>query len=732
MTLIAVVLVIINAGATCAAEYLLRQVPPAQMGPTDSNGSFSVSPAAMDVDYDGQTAFDAAANGDFPLVVLLWGMAMAVQPQPADLLAARDRAGNSLAHYAAAGGSDTCDTMHFLMQQMQASGRQQTLLDAKNDAGETPLMRAAHAGNMRLADTLLRSGYVDLLAQDARGNTAAHHAAAQGHLWMLHFLLEAEQRRNNALASQGKEVEIETLGGYSKQHRTVLHYACMSEYKPMVQYLLTRGFDANEADAEGKTCLDVAKERNLLWLEDLLTGKAQAADPPTHMRKTRGIVAVLHGALLLAILATSYWLVWWLALPLILIVLWKSLSAFRQPGHGHSHGGHSHGSALKNLANMHPSKRDVVVALNVSLEQIEQGPTAASIARSKKIKNETSVGLHTLTRPQPESAMGIWMAWVGLFTLLYIELWVDSKYKDFTNSHTIFMGITGGAEVVFLAVWARLAFLYPTDPGSITTYEQDVKAMLEGASRAEAPDMTKFCRTCLVKKPIRSKHCGQCGVCIARHDHHCAWINRCVGYDNHRLFFSFLLTHCIVLGIYAALAILVLSDATHDLHAERMKSEGSRSSNSLSAMDVWTEIPSLVSKHLLVIIVLLWSFMAFVALAMMLNQHINNIEKNLTINEQMNWRRYAYMTQPPSTGSKDSKSDKQPAPRAMSNPFDRGFKANVTEFFFHSGSSAVNYHQVFTVPARGIGVTSPVTTASVEMSSTSEDQGEKTDASNNV
>lgn len=94
----------------------------------------------MDVDYDGQTAFDAAANGDFPLVVLLWGMAMAVQPQPADLLAARDARGNSLVHYAAAGAEDTCDTMHFLMQQLQASGREQTLLDAKNDAGETPLM----------------------------------------------------------------------------------------------------------------------------------------------------------------------------------------------------------------------------------------------------------------------------------------------------------------------------------------------------------------------------------------------------------------------------------------------------------------------------------------------------------------------------------------------------------------------------------------------------------------
>ncbi|GMF44848.1 unnamed protein product [Phytophthora fragariaefolia] len=684
----------------------------------------------MDVDYDGQTAFDAAANGDFPLVVLLWGMAMAVQPQPADLLAARDARGNSLAHYAAAGDEDTCDTMHFLMQQMQASGRDQALLDAKNDAGETPLMRAAHAGNLRLAQTLLRSGYVDLLAQDARGNTAAHHAAAQGHLWMLHFLLEAEQRRNAALASTDQHGQTTTLGGYSMQHRSVMHYACMSEYKPMVQYLLTRGFDASEADAEGKTCLDIAKARNLLWLEDLLTGKAKAADPPTHMRKTRGVVAVLHGALLLAILSTSYWLVWWLALPVILIVLGKSLSAFRQQGHGHGHGGHSHGAAPKSTASLHPSKRNAVVAFNVSLERLEEGPTETMAARSKKVKNETSVGLHTLTRAQPESAMGIWMAWVSLFTMMYIVLWLDSSYKDFRDTHAIFLGITGGFEVVFLVVWAKLAFFCPTDPGMITTYEQDVKLMLEKATRAEAPDMTKFCRTCLVMKPIRSKHCAQCGICIARHDHHCAWINRCVGYTNHRLFFGFLILHCIVLGVYVALSILVLSDATHELHAERVKTDGSGNIDSLSAMDIWVEIPSLISKHLLVIMVLVWALMAFAALAMMTNQHINNIEKNLTINEQMNWRRYAYLNQPPASGAKGDKKGKKSASGPMSNPFDRGFKMNVVEFF-HSGSSAIDYRKVFTVPIPGGSVTSSVTTTSVEMSA-SEAVGESTDASNIV
>ncbi|KAG7394053.1 hypothetical protein PHYBOEH_005879 [Phytophthora boehmeriae] len=677
----------------------------------------------MDVNYDGQTAFDAAANGDFPLVVLLWGMAMAVQPQSVDLLAAKDKSGNTLAHYAAAGGTDTVDTMHFLMQQMQASRRENLLMDARNDAGETPFIRAAHAGNLRLADTLLRTGFVDLMAQDKQGNTAAHHAAAQGHLWMLHFLLEAEQRQKIAASSAQQPVQPTTLGGYCHKRRNVMHYACMSGYKPMVQYLMTRGFEAKEADADGTTCLDVATQRNLRSLQDLLTDKVKASDPPTHMRKTRGMVAVLHGAPLLAILATTYWLVWWISLPLIVVVLWKSLSAFRQP-HGHGHGGHSHGAApKKNNANLHPSKRNVSVAPNVSLEGLAARSMAPDQENSKKKKSRdpASVGLHTLRKPQPETAMGIWMAWVGLFTMMYIVLWADPTYRDFSHSHAIFLGITGGVEVVFLLVWFRLAFFCPTDPGTITTYEADVKTMLEQAGRAETPDATKFCRTCLVMKPIRSKHCSQCGVCIARLDHHCAWINRCVGYGNHRSFFVFLLLHFTVLIVYAVLAALVLADATHDLHAERVKSEGSSSgtNDSLSAMDVWVEIPSLVSKHLLIIMVLLWDVMAFGAITMMVNQHVNNIEKNLTINEQMNWKRYTYLTQPNSKSKSDEgkKPDAASVEPTLSNPFDQGFRKNIAEFFFRSGSAAVDYRQVFALPLRDSEISSPVGSSAMSTSS---------------
>uniref|UniRef100_M4BWZ2 Uncharacterized protein n=1 Tax=Hyaloperonospora arabidopsidis (strain Emoy2) TaxID=559515 RepID=M4BWZ2_HYAAE len=93
---------------------------------------------------------------------------------------------------------------------------------------------------------------------------------------------------------------------------------------------------------------------------------------------------------------------------------------------------------------------------------------------------------------------------------------------------------------------------------------------------------------------------------------------------------------------------------------------------------------------------------------MMMVQQLNNIEKNITINERVNWRRYAYMTQGAANASQYSEGSKPTADVTMSNPFDRGLKSNMLEFFFRTSGSAVNYHEVFSPPGRNADITSPV------------------------
>eukprot|EP00913_Durusdinium_trenchii_P012961 g12170.t1 len=57
----------------------------------------------------------------------------------------------------------------------------------------------------------------------------------------------------------------------------------------------------------------------------------------------------------------------------------------------------------------------------------------------------------------------------------------------------------------------------------------------------------KFCATCNIFRPPRSKHCSFCDNCILRFDHHCTWLGNCVGLYNYRYF---------VVLIYAATIFL--------------------------------------------------------------------------------------------------------------------------------------------------------------------------------
>uniref|UniRef100_A0A7M5V2J9 Palmitoyltransferase n=1 Tax=Clytia hemisphaerica TaxID=252671 RepID=A0A7M5V2J9_9CNID len=134
------------------------------------------------------------------------------------------------------------------------------------------------------------------------------------------------------------------------------------------------------------------------------------------------------------------------------------------------------------------------------------------------VKNSLAVGMYLATKSY-------------LFSSLFLYFW---PLLQTLQIHVVFWTNTTLVTYFFVKSWK-------SDPGFIKiSPSEQKKQIIELAEKRMLNDFSKFCTTCLLRRPIRSKHCSICDRCVARMDHHCPWVDNCIGMKNHGHFIGFL------------------------------------------------------------------------------------------------------------------------------------------------------------------------------------------------
>lgn len=145
----------------------------------------------------------------------------------------------------------------------------------------------------------------------------------------------------------------------------------------------------------------------------------------------------------------------------------------------------------------------------------------------------------------------------------------------------------------------------------------------------------RWCHTCRVYRPLRSKHCSYCERCVFRFDHHCTWLGNCVGIGNYRSFLALVLTALLFFGQSALITLKVV--------CADVREDGDALAEARKA-GLEQAIRRLVIFHGSKVVYFLFALVLFFALTVLILYHGIIVAQNLTTNEHV---RDYYMTRNP-------------------------------------------------------------------------------------
>uniref|UniRef100_UPI00398ECF7F uncharacterized protein n=1 Tax=Pristiophorus japonicus TaxID=55135 RepID=UPI00398ECF7F len=471
------------------------------------------------------------------------------------------------------------------------------------------------SGNLTEVQKLVEMEDVKVLCQyDEKGYTLVHWAALTGSISLLGYLVDLRLPVN--------------LPSRSEPAQRPIHWAAVKGHVTIIDILLQAGVSLDERDQRGCTPLIIASQYGHIALCCYLIGKGarlQVCD-------SEGDNA-LHWAAFKGYCELTRLLIYYGFNP-------RQLDGFGQtPLH------------LAVLSGDLLTVQLLCEQNGVELEtEDKNGSTPLKLARGRQYKDILLYLENTISQSKNLIPKFDWSALVfglpgkskGPILFFYgcLLLWGYPTY--FTQIVSISFNRLLGFHITFfignVLMWYLFLKASLMDPGFLLRDSEEYDRALRQAvyfdewKQGKNP-LSRLCHTCHLVKPLRSKHCHVTNRCVEFFDHYCPYIYNDVGYRNRIYFLGFLATMCLnsVMGVYFA----------WDWFNEMGRS-------------IFIGIGFIFLSVIAVISGIMTGTCFYVAAV------------NITINEQMNQKRYSYLYD--ESGH-------------FHNPFNRGIKLNLMEFF---------------------------------------------------
>lgn len=114
-----------------------------------------------------------------------------------------------------------------------------------------------------------------------------------------------------------------------------------------------------------------------------------------------------------------------------------------------------------------------------------------------------------------------------------------------------------------------------TEPGILPRNDPEphVNAVLPTGASTTGPNAWKYCETCNIYRPPRSKHCTACQNCVEIFDHHCPWTGNCIAKRNYKYFYRFVIAVTLysIWAVLSCIFVLMLSYYEYEDHSDNYK-----------------------------------------------------------------------------------------------------------------------------------------------------------------